>query len=303
MAKMSQNVKEILQIVAFVVVVGILVAAFVAYPLSRTKAYLGRIDLNTFSADSLPANDISAFAGLNATVDTFRVEADGLTTLACAWLTPAPDTLSPEHTRPLRGSVVLLHDERADRNSLLGLASAFLDSGWAVSLYDQRASGLSSAGYHSDGEYEASDLNELIAHLRIRDRVIRPFVAVGFRAGADAALLSAAEEDHFDAVVAVRPYLTTGRWLDQLMAEHDMYWIPFPRSIFKFWYELRSGYAPEYRSLATIRPPVCRALILDSEDQTVSEFVQIAGANQIEVRAVPADTAKLIETMMAYLSL
>lgn len=305
MGKKSQNVKEIIQVVAFVLVVAILIIVFVAYPLNRTKAFLARTDVDSFKSDPLPTNDISAFADLRATADTFRVEADGLTSLACVYLTPAADTLSPDVVGPIRGSAILLHDEGSDRKAMLPLARMLIDSGWAVCLYDQRASGLSSGRYHSDGEIEAADLTEVIAYLRIRDRVIHPFVAVGQANGADAALLAAAEENYFDGVVAIKPYITTERWLDILMANHDMYWIPFSHTIFKFWYELRSGYAPQYRQPDNLRSPLCRTLILDSEtrlaDQVVTDYLNKGEPGEINAAVLPTETNRLDSDIMAFI--
>jgi len=304
MAKMSQNVKEIIQVVVFVLVVAILIIVFVVYPLNRTKAFLARPDVDSFKPDPLPTNDISAFAEFRATVDTFRVDADGLTSLACAYMTPRADTLSPDVVPPIRGSAILLHAEGVYRKAMLPLAKMLIDSGWAVCLYDQRASGLSSGRYHSDGELEAADLTEVIAYLRIRDRVVHPFVAVGESNGADAALLAAAEENYFDAVVAVKPYLTTERWLDILMANHDMYWMPFSHTIFKFWYELRSWYAPEYRKLENLRAPLCRTLIVDTEarlaDEAVTEYLSKGEPGEITTAVMPAETNRLDGDIMTF---
>jgi pimeloyl-ACP methyl ester carboxylesterase len=307
MAKMSQNVKEIIQVVVFVVAVVALILVFVTYPLTRSKAYLGRIDLDTYQADSVKPNDISAFAELDAAVDTFRVDADGLTELACVYLAPrlAPDSLN-QPVLPC-GTALLVHGDGAERTAMLPLADALLDSGWAVCLYDQRAAGASSGTYRSDGEFEGSDLNEVLAYLRIRDRLIRPLAAVGLETGADAALLSAAEKDHFDAVVAIQPYLTSERWLDLLMKKHDMYWIPFPHTIFKFWYELRSGYAPQYRDLQSVRPPLGRVLLLDTPEnlaeQTVTAYLKVAGPDKVTTASLPADNAVLQETVLRFLML
>jgi pimeloyl-ACP methyl ester carboxylesterase len=302
MAKKSQTVKEIIQIVVFLLVVGILALVFVIYPLNRTKAFLARPGSTSFKPDSLPANDISGLADLAAVVDTFRVDADGLTSLACVYLAPVSD--SNVHMNP-KGTAILLHDESLDRNAMLPLARELLDSGFAVCLYDQRASGRSSGRYHSDGEYEAADLTEVIAFLRIRDRIVSPFVIVGQRTGADAALLEAAADQPPDGVVAVSPYITTDRWLDILMDEHGMYWIPFPHTIFMFWYELRSGYAPEGRSLETIRRPRCYTLILDSEarlaDETVSEYVQLSGTGLVKTAVLPVNDEQLARTVIDFI--
>lgn len=304
MAKMSQTVKEIIQIVVFLIIVGGLVLVFVVYPLNRTKAILARPGVDDYDPDSLPANDVSAFADMAADIDTFRVDADGLTSLACVYLTPAAD--SGQAPFALRGTAILIHDERQDRTSMIPLARALLDSGLAVCLYDQRACALSSGRYHSDGEYEAADLTEVIAYLRIRDRIIHPFAVVGRRAGADAALIAAVEEQRLDGVIAIEPYITSSRWLDIIMAEHDMYWMPFRHTMFKFWYELRSDYAPVYRDRESLRPPQCRTLILAAEDQlddeAVSEYVQTADAGQIDTEPVPAAPDRVQERILSFIA-
>lgn len=303
MAKKSQTVKEIIQIVVFLLVVGILALAFVIYPLNRTRAILARPDIADFNPDSLPPNDISGLADLRAVVDTFRVDADGLTSLACVYLTPVSNSNMPVNPK---GTAILLHDESQDRNALLPLTRALLDSGFAVCLYDQRASGRSTGGYHSDGEYEAADLTEVIAFLRIRDRATRPFVIIGQRVGADAALLEATADQPPDGVVAVSPYITTDRWLDILMDEHDMYWIPFSHTVFMFWYELRSGYAPEGRRLENLRPPKCATLILASvaqlDDETMTAYTQLAKADRILKETLPSDADKMNERIIAFVS-
>ena len=55
MAKISQTVKEIIQIVVFLLVVGILLTAFVIYPLNRTSAIMGRADDDVIDPDRLLA--------------------------------------------------------------------------------------------------------------------------------------------------------------------------------------------------------------------------------------------------------
>ena len=303
MAKKSQTVKEITQIVVFLLIVGILTLVFVIYPLNRTKAILARPDIGDFNPDSLPPNDISALVDLHAAIDTFRVDADGLTSLAGVYLAPMPDSNLPQTPK---GLAILLHGEGEDRNSMLPLTRALLDSGFAVCLYDQRASGRSTGAYHSDGEFEAGDLTEVIAYLRIRDRIISPFVIVGQRAGADAALLAASTDQSPDGVVAISPYITTDRWLDILQDEHDMYWIPFSHTVFTFWYELRSGYAPEGRSLETLRPPRCRTLILDSEDrladETMTGYVQLSTNSMVTTAPLPADSNRMLDAVLAFIS-
>lgn len=300
MAKMNQTLKEALQIVVFLLVVGILLMAFVIYPLNRTEAIFARADIEEYNADSLGPNDPAPFAELPASVDTFRVDTDGLTTLAAVYLTPTADsTLSPN------GTVLLLHDERTDRNSMIPMAQALLEANYAVCLYDQRASGLSTGGYHSDGELEATDLIELIRYLDIRDKIVHPLVIVGQAAGADAALIAASEEARLNAAVAIEPYITTDRWIKMRTDEHDTYWVPFPQTLYEFWYELRSGYAPEYRRLEDIDAVNCQSLILASSDYLECEEIQAlaaASGDKLQVEPRPADDTALITQVVKFVT-
>lgn len=306
MAKMSQTVKEILQVVVFLSVVGSLMTVFVIYPLNRTKAILARPDIEDFNPDSLPANDPAAFMELSAAIDTFRVDADGLTNLACVYLTPPADSATSDSTPQFNGTAVLLHDERFDRTSMTGMAREFLDAGFTVCLYDQRACGLSTGKYHSDGELEAADLTELIAYLAIRDRAHRPLVAIGQAAGADAAILAAAETGRFDGLVAIEPYVTSERWLDILIADHDMHWIPFRHTILEFWYELRSGYAPQYRGPDDLEGIGCAALLLASEDhlaeEEITRLVELSDAGNLQTKPLADDPTELTDQIMQFVT-
>ena len=305
MAKMSQTLKEAIQIVVFLIVVGALVLVFVVYPLGRAKQFTARENVDDYNGDSTLANDISAFADLPATIDTFRVDTDGLTTLACVFLTPLTDsTLSDETSLP-HGLAILLHDERLDRTSMIPLAAKLLESDMAVCIYDQRASGVSSGTYHSDGEYEAADLGELIAYLGIRDRIYHPCVVVGKAAGADAALMDATGEPRIDAVVAINPYITSERWLDKLIAEHDMYWIPLRHTLLKFWYELRSGYAPLYRDIDNTKIVDRPALILVNEsdltDPTLVAYLAATGNAGAKLSALPTGEEQLYQEVIGFI--
>ncbi|MBN1212368.1 MAG: alpha/beta hydrolase, partial [candidate division Zixibacteria bacterium] len=184
MAKISRQVREIINIVLFFVIVGVVLTAYVIYPLNRTKNTMGRVDIGEYKTDSLPVNDPAVFVEAGLATDTFSLDIDINTTLACLYIKPADSALETP-----RGTVFLLNDQRKDRNSLLSLARSFTDSGYAVVAYDQRASGLSSGKYHGEGFYEANDLEEIIPYLVLRERIYPPVAVVGFSLGADAALL------------------------------------------------------------------------------------------------------------------
>lgn len=305
MAKMNQTVKEILQIVVFLVIVGIIVTVAVVYPLNRAKAYMARPDTDDFNPDSLALNDPTPFVEAGFAADTFWIDADGMTTLAAVELTSPPDTAVPREPRPIRGSVVLIHAEGADRTSMIPLAKLLVDSGFHVVTYDQRASGLSTGRYHGEGQYEAADLTELISFLDIRGRLVHPVTVVGRSLGAEAALLASRDEHRIDGVVAVLPYLSTKRMIDVFRAKHDACWIPFFRTLFWWWYEMRSSYAAPYRTIDNIRGVGCRTLILTgAECLAEPEFERLAELSEpgrLETAVLIDDPMTLQETILHFL--
>ncbi len=266
MAKMSQTLKEVIQIVVFLAVVGLLLMTFVIYPLNRTKALAARENVDEYNADSLGVNDPTPFLEAGFAVDTFHIEADGVTSLACAYLTAGVDTTAPDNAFVPCGTALLAHDDGHDRLSMLPLARMLVDSGFAVVVYDQRATGLTSGEYHGDGQYEATDLAEIVPYLALRDRLTHPFVTVGYGLGADACILASAEESRMDAVVAIEPYLSTERWLNVMFDRNHTFWIPLRHTIFWFWYDLRSGYAAEYRDSDQIQGLSKTTLVLAPQE-------------------------------------
>jgi len=307
MAKMNQTFKEILQIVIFLLIVGIIIVVAVVYPLNRTKALMARADADDFNPDSLPLNDPTPFIEAGLAADTFWIDADGLTVLAAAELSPAPDSSALEDSVELRGTAILVHDERRDRTSMIPLAQTLVDSGFNVVVYDQRATGFSTAVYHGEGQYEAADLTELISYLDIRGRLIHPTTVIGRRLGAEAGLLASRDEGRIDAVVAILPYLSTKRMIDVLRVEHDAYWIPFFRTLFWWWYDMRSSYAAAYRTIDNIRGVGCRTLILtEAESLNEPEFERLKELSEpelLETAVLIDDEQTLQETILHFMLL
>jgi len=287
--KMNQTTKEILQIVGFLGVIGLLSFAFVIYPLNQTKRFMGRIDIDTFNPDSLPVNDPAPYREAGLPTDTFRVEADGITTVAALYI-PRPTQADSSW-----GTVILLPAESSNRDSVVPWARLFHDSGFAVVVYDQRATGRSGGKYHSDGQFEASDLEEMISYLDIHGWLTRPVAVVGQRVGADAAMLAAGEENRIQKVVAVNPYLSTRRMIDQYRTQHQSYWIPFYRSLFWWWLGIRSGYAAEYRGLEQTKPVVTPTLLIaDSTCLASPEYRRLREiSDSTLLQALPESEAKL----------
>jgi len=268
MARLSRQTKEIIKTVLFLLAIAILVAVYIVYPLIRTKAMMGRADIDDYNSDSLALNDPAVYVDAGLPVDTFRFESDGLTNLACLYI---PVDSGSETASDPAGTVILLHDDNETRDSLVELASMFHKQGLVVVTYDQRASGLTTGKYRGDGQQEGADLQGLISHLEIREKIVHPLHVVGFGLGADAAMLAALEEERIDGVLAVEPYLSTKRLQDVLRQRYDTYWFPFYRTIMWWWYGIRSGYGAPYRRIDDIRPVRCLTIVIadDSSEEAV----------------------------------
>lgn len=300
MVKISRQTREIINIVIFLVVVAFLLITYVIYPLNRTKATMGRANLDDYNPDSLPVNDPALFVEVGLKADTFSVDIDINTTLACLYIQPTPDSLAQP-----RGTVILIHDDRKDRTTMIPLARELADSGYAVIAYDQRASGLTSGKYHGEGFYEANDLEEIIPYLVLRERIFHPLTVVGFSLGADAALLASHDEKRIDRVAAVDPYLTTINYQNTLKREHGTIWFPFFRTVMWWWYNMRSGYAAPYRKIEDIKPVACRTLLFIAADKiNTAEPARLRDISSLELLTLkprPVDEKALFEELLSFI--
>jgi pimeloyl-ACP methyl ester carboxylesterase len=299
--KISRQVREIINIVIFLVVTAFLIVAYVVYPLSQTKATMGRYGIDDFNEDTVMVNDPAVWTEAGLPADSFTVESDGQTRLACLYV--PPDTTVHDS---INGTVFLLHDDDNDRDTMLALAARMTEGGYSVVAYDQRASGRSTAKYHGDGQYEAADLAEVIRHLGLRERLHHPLVVVGFGRGADAAMLTAREETRIDGVVAVNPHLTSSRMLDALKQRHDVYWFPFYRTIMWWWYEIRSGYAAPYRDIDQIEAVAGRTLLLAApeavDEPEVVRLRELSEAAMLRIETTPSDDLELVRRVQTFIT-
>ena len=294
---MSRAVRETVQTIAVIVVVLVLIAAYVVYPLVKTKALMARPDIDSFKQDSIPLNDPAVFVQAGLTVDTFRFEADGLTKLACIRVLPRsqPDMA-------VRGLAILLHREGLDRTSLLDPAKALVDSGVEVIVYDQRASGLSGGKYHSDGQLEAIDLEALIGYLEIQGKLHHPLAVVGWGIGGDAALMASAEESRINQVIAIEPYLTTERMLQHALDKNFISWLPLKKTIFWWWYKIRSGYAVTNRTEENLTPVSGRTVIgLPANRMNEPEIRKLTSISSAELLTVaPVEQVEPVRWVTGY---
>jgi pimeloyl-ACP methyl ester carboxylesterase len=289
--RLSRQTRETIKTIAVLLLIAFLLFLYMIYPLSRVKAMWGRRDIDSYNLDlkHLPANDPSASVAAGMTADTFRVESDGKTSLAVL-------ILAPLDRRTPRGTIALVHGERADRNAVIPLAKELTDSGFAVVAYDQRASGLSSGKYHGDGQIEAADVEAIVGHLGVRNQLVAPVIVVGWKLGADAAIFSSGDETRISGVVAIEPYLTSQRQIDAYRVEFGAWWFPLYRTIIWFWFNIRSGYGASYFDTDEIKPTRCKTVILTAESDQNSEAVQrigrISGSN-VRIGTLSGDRNKL----------
>lgn len=255
MARLSRATRETIKTILVILAVLVIVLVYLVYPLNRTKAFMGRPEIDGQPADTLLLpNDLTSFAAAGLPADSMRIEADGLTKLAAAYI-PSTDSVA-------RGLAILIPSEQQDRTHLLDLAKAFRDSGFAIATYDQRATGSSSGEYHSDGQLEMADLEAVIAHLEIHGQIAHPLIVVGYNAGGDAALLTSIEEKRIDALAAIEPYLTTDRMIDALREKKSLIWFPLYRTMFWWWYNIRSNSAAAYREIGDLKAPSAPAILV-----------------------------------------
>ncbi|HKK20505.1 MAG TPA: hypothetical protein VJ983_03455 [candidate division Zixibacteria bacterium] len=299
MPRLSRQTKETIKTIVVLVIVALLLVVYVIYPLNRVKTLMGRADLDSYNPDSLAVNDVSLFQEAGLPADTFRVDADGLTTVAGVYI-----PCNTENNEHIRGTVLLIPPEDKTIDSLVPLATELHDSGYVVAAYDQRASGSSSGKYHGEGLYESNDLQAVISYLEIRAEITHPLTVVGFRLGADASLLAEQEEGRINAVVAVNPYLTTRNLLDETKTRTGTHWFPFYRTTMFWWYNIRSSYAAQKRTVDQIKPVVCRTLVLVPESREATPAVEklkdVSPADRLTIEAQPQSREELNRQIMSF---
>ena len=285
--------------VIFVLVAALLFVTYIYYPLNRTKAVLGRVDVDDYYEDSLDVNDPSPWIDSGLMADSFTVEADGLTTLACLYV--LPDSAVQDS---IRGTVFLLHDDTADRDSMLPTARKYAEAGYSVVVYDQRAAGRSTGTYRGEGQHEATDLEEVIRYLDMRQKIYHPLTIIGFGLGGDAGLLAAHEDARIDKVMAINPYLTSERMLRMLKDRHETYWFPLYYTTMWWWYGIRSGYASPYREIETVEAVACPTMLWvggdESQDPEIVRLKELSSDELLTIETLPSSDAIAAELARAF---
>ncbi len=266
MAKLSPQRKETIKTISVIIILILLLITYVIYPLNNSDTLFSRADIETYNVDSLPSNEFGLYTNPKWLVDTFRVEPDGLTSLACLSIT---DTTLDS----IIGTVLLISSTDTTRITQLPLIEKLTQSSYTCITYDQRATGLSTGKYHGFGFLEASDLQELISSLEIHSQLVAPLYVIGEGLGADAALFCALDESRIKKVVAIDPYLTTDHIIETAKLKHNSNWFPFYNSVMYWWYDKNAGYAPPYRELENMQSVSCQTLLLTNNRDEATEML------------------------------
>ncbi|UCD17632.1 MAG: alpha/beta hydrolase [Candidatus Zixiibacteriota bacterium] len=299
MAKlMSKKTREIVQTTAFLVLLALFIVFYIVYPLITMPDLTARADRDRFEeAEFTLENDPSFFIDLGLSPDTFSILTNDNLSLAALYFHPDPAIYDS-----VRGTVILLNDASSDRNSLAAYLTPLMDSGLAVVLYDQRATGQSNGIYHFGGDYEGEDLAEVIIRLNFIERLYHPVIVVGFGLGGDALLNAEREEVRIDYGIAVNPYLTTTNWIETLRKEHGILGIPLSNMVYFWWYQKLSGY-PYPRSGPDDIPPLeTGTLLLLGDDRLESDeasaLVEISSPEILTVAPVPENPEEQVRLII-----
>ena len=144
MAKLSRQTKETIKTIVVLIIVAVLITAYAIYPLNHSDTLFARADIDDFNIDSLPQNDIGSFNNPSWNIDTFRIEPDGLTSLASIFI---HDT----KVDSVQGTVILIPSSDTTRDSQFKFVKNLFQSSFNCITYDQRATGLSSGKFHGFG--------------------------------------------------------------------------------------------------------------------------------------------------------
>ncbi|MBN2547787.1 MAG: alpha/beta fold hydrolase, partial [Anaerolineales bacterium] len=124
-------------------------------------------------------------------------------------------------------AVILLHGYASHRLATKSYAEMLARHGYAVLMYDQRASGESEGETLSWGWRDVADVQGAIAYLQGRPELANGKIGVlGCSTGAEIAIAAAAQQSAIQAVVADAPYYTTAQ--DLPPADNLLEWLSIP---------------------------------------------------------------------------
>jgi pimeloyl-ACP methyl ester carboxylesterase len=300
MAKlMSKKTKETVKTTVVLVLIALFVIFYVIYPLNVIDDMTARVEPEKYTEDVFVfTNEPTIFADFNPPPDTFTVTTND--NLALAGLHFGTHAAKFDSSV---GTVILVNPGDTDRTYFHNYIMPLLDSGLAVIIYDQRASGQSGGVYHAGGVFEGEDLQEVLAVVNFHGWLNHPLVVAGFDIGADAAINAAREDGRIDKVIAVNPHLTTTNWIQTRRIETGKLGLPLANMTYFWWYKKSSGFPYDRNGLDDILPLDRPCLILaDAARMEMAElikFKELDSGGKIIIAPSPADDKELINAIRA----
>lgn len=295
MAKLSRKTKENIKTSVVLIIVALLFTVYIIYPLNNSDTLFSREDSHIIDIDSLTPNDPGVYATFGWKVDSFRVEPDAFTSLACLHLT---DSLKDS----IRGTVIIIPSSDTDRTAYPTLIGDLIEKSYSCFIYDQRASGLSTGSYHGFGYLETTDLQAVLSYLAFRTQIIQPLYIVGINLGGDAAMWTALEDSRIQKVIAVDPLLTSDNIIETAKELHDSYSYPFYNSVTFWWYKMNSGFAPTYINVEDLKPVATNTLIItNTENDALNELQEISDNSKFMLRKYTDE--KLSDIILSFIDI
>jgi dipeptidyl aminopeptidase/acylaminoacyl peptidase len=182
--------------------------------------------------------------------------------------------VEPRHGTP-KGTVLLLHGVRMDKQSLVPVGVALSNAGYRAVLVDLRGHGESSGRYLTYGSVEARDLSRVLDALGARRPSLGCTGVYGFSYGAAVAIELAARDPRLKAVVAVAPFSS----LREVTTDYEQKYLPAPlRLIPDAWFQ---GAIDEGAKLAEFDPD--RATPVRAVARTFADILLIHGTADTQV--------------------
>lgn len=122
------------------------------------------------------------------------------------WLEPKFDWHLPAGTLPAKGTLVLLHGYRDEKENMAHWALCLAEFGYRCVLVDLRGHGRSTGDTIGFGAFEVPDLSRLLDELQKRGLMTDRVGMLGVSYGASMSLLLAARDQRVTAVVALEPF-------------------------------------------------------------------------------------------------
>ena len=121
-----------------------------------------------------------------------------------AWVLDPPASVPA--SKPIRGTIVILHGIRDSKLSSLAAARGHVQRGYRAVIYDARGHGESTGRYLTYGVREAEELRLLVDRLTEVELLAPPLFVVGTSYGAATALQYGAIDERVRKLVAVAPF-------------------------------------------------------------------------------------------------